>query len=236
MVSSLQSFQHAVKYRQSMSLKRIPWRALTLRFTAPVFHRIVIVCARLSQTPLMRSRTTAHGSHWSMCPVATLAHVWSAIDQRTEATSCTTSLRSQLWVSARSAGYEWHDTVSAVNIPPQGRLIYREYPNVAHCGLYCNRTPFIYRAPLLHPSPHAPPTPHPMPHLLPSANSEHLNFEASSLYDPSLYPTRKCTGNDTWKFCDLILCTPDCTVDDVSYSFSVECPVQGYPHKFRSVY
>ncbi len=68
-----------------------------------------------------------------------------------------------------------------------------------------------------------------MPHLLPSANSEHLNFEASSLYDPSLYPTRKCTGNDTWKFCDLILCTPNCTVDDVSYSFSVECPVQGYP-------
>ena len=152
----------------------MPWRALTLRFTAPVFHRIVIVCARLSQTPLMRSRTTAHSSHWSMCPVAALAHAWSAIDQRTKATSCTTSLRSQLWVSARSAGYEWHDTVSAVNIPPQGRLMYREYPNVAHCGLYCNRTPLVLFSlshssctPCpTHPSPHAPPTPHPMPHPL----------------------------------------------------------------------
>ena len=126
---------------------------------------------------------------------------------------------------------------------------HREYPNVAHCGLYCNRTPFIYRAPLLHPSPHAPPTPphapptphpmphppsphappnpHPMPH--PTLTPEHLSFEASSLYDPNNNPDRKCSGNDTWKFCDLIFCPPNCTVDDVSYSFSVECPVQGYP-------
>ena len=81
-------------------------------------------------------------------------------------------------------------------------------------------------------APHAQPTPHPMPHPLltpcpthlSSANSEHLSFEASSLY-----PTRKCSGNDTRKFCDLVLCPPNCTFDDVSYSFSVECPVQGYP-------
>ena len=83
-----------------------------------------------------------------------------------------------------------------------------------------------------HSSSHAPPTPHPMPNPpltpcpthLSSANSEHLSFEASSLY-----PNRKCSGNDTWKFCDLVLCPPNCTFDDVSYSFSVECPVQGYP-------
>ena len=105
-------------------------------------------------------------------------------------------------------------------------------------SLYCNKTPFT--TPLLlhlsltphtmphplltpcstHSSPHAPPT----YTLLPSANSEHLSFEASSLYNNS-----HCSGNDTWKFCDLIICPSNCTVDTDSYSFSVECPVQGYP-------
>ena len=60
--------------------------------------------------------------------------------------------------------------------------------------------------------------------LLPSANSEHLSFEASSLYNNS-----QCSGTDTGKVCDLIICPPNCTVDTDSYSFSVECPVQGYP-------
>ena len=73
---------------------------------------------------------------------------------------------------------------------------------------------------LTHSSPHAPPT----YTLLPSANSEHLSFEASSLN-----PKRQCSGNDTWKSCDLIICPPNCTVDTDSHSFSVECPVQGYP-------
>ena len=91
-----------------------------------------------------------------------------------------------------------------------------------------------------HSSHHAPLTPQPNPHplftqspptytLLPSATLEHLSFEASSLYDPIRYPTRRCSGNDTWKLCDLIICRPNCTVDTDSYSFSVECPVQGYP-------
>ena len=73
---------------------------------------------------------------------------------------------------------------------------------------------------LTHSSPHAPPT----YTLLPSANSEHLSFEASSLY-----PNSQCSGNDTLKYCDLLHCPPNCTVDTDSYSFSVECPVQGYP-------
>ena len=81
-----------------------------------------------------------------------------------------------------------------------------------------------------------------MPHLLlnpcpthlhlptPSANSEHLSFEASSLYPNRLYPNNsQCSGNDTLKYCDLLICPPNCTVDTDSYSFSVECPVQGYP-------
>ena len=59
----------------------------------------------------------------------------------------------------------------------------------------------------------------------PCSNSEHLSFEPSSLE----HPTDQCSGKDTLKYCDLILCTPNCTVDTDSYSFSVECPVQGYP-------
>ena len=131
-------------------------------------------------------------------------------------------------------------------------LLLTHPPTPSHSSPHAPPTPHPMLLPLLTPCsshssphapptlPHAPPTPHSMPHppLNPCpthssppalCHSEHLTFEASSLYDPIKYPDRKCSGNDARKFCDLMLCPPNCKLDTDSHSFSVECPVQGYP-------